>query len=161
MAFDQKQLRLVMRQWSTGVSVVSTLLNGKKHGMTVSSFTSVSIDPQIVVVSLMKISRTHDFVIEAGFFGITILSDTQKFISEIFAGQVAESENRFDGIDTFEIKSGSPLIFGGLAFMDCAVIDVIEFQSNSLIFGEVLAAEVGETGKPLLYYNQHYHKLQE
>ncbi|MES0361008.1 MAG: flavin reductase family protein, partial [Anaerolineales bacterium] len=71
---DQDQLRLVMRHWTTGITVVSTQYQGVRHGMTVSSFTSVSLEPQVVTISLAKSSRTHDLIQSAGSFGITILS---------------------------------------------------------------------------------------
>ena len=71
---DQERLRQVMRQWTTGVSVVSTQYQGVKYGMTVSSFTSVSLEPQVVTISLMKSAQTHDNILSAGYFGITILS---------------------------------------------------------------------------------------
>lgn len=161
MSFDQNQLRMVMRQWSSGVCVVSTNFRGVSHGMTVSSFTSVSLDPQLVAISLMKNSRTHDFVIEAGNFGITILSSAQKKISEVFAGRVTEDENRFEGFETWTMTTGAHLLKGGLAFLDCKLTAVNDFGTNSLIIGEVVAAKVGDGGMPLLYFDQRYHQLQD
>ncbi len=161
MPIDQNQLRMVMRQWSSGVSVVSTHFRGISYGMTVSSFTSVSLDPQLVAISLMKNSRTHDFVIDAGTFGITILSSTQQKISEIFSGQIPDSENRFDGLETWTMVSGAPLLKGGLAYLDCKLTNFVDYGTNSLVLGEVVAAKVGDDGKPLLYFNQRYHQLQD
>ena len=161
MPIDQNQLRMVMRQWSSGVSVVSTHFRGFSYGMTVSSFTSVSLDPQLVAISLMKNSRTHDFVIDAGTFGITILSSTQQKISEIFSGQIPDSENRFDGLETWTMVSGAPLLKGGLAYLDCKLTNFVDYGTNSLVLGEVVAAKVGDDGKPLLYFNQRYHQLQD
>ncbi len=161
MSIDENQLRRTMRHWSTGVSVVSTNHKGISHGMTVSSFISISLDPQLIAISLMKTSRTHDIVIDAGFFGITILSSAQKKISEIFAGRIAEDENRFEGLETWTMTTGAPLLKGGLAFLDCKVSAVKDFGMNTLIIGEVLAAEVGSGEMPLLYFNQQYHKLQD
>jgi len=158
---DKDNLRLVMRQWSTGVTVVSAQHKGISHGMTVSSFASVSIDPQTVTISLMKNSRTHDLVIKAGTFGITILSSDQQVISEKFAGKSTETENRFDEHKTWTLVSGAPLLYGGLAYLDCKLIAVHDFGTNSLLIGEVTAAKVGNSGEPLLYFDQHYHKLQD
>ncbi|MCJ7537386.1 MAG: flavin reductase family protein [Anaerolineales bacterium] len=161
MAIDQDQLRMVMRQWSSGVTVVTTHFQGIDHGMTVSSFTSVSLDPPLVTISLMKNSRTHDMVIGSASFGITILSSDQVEISKVFAGQVSDSENRFSGIETIKFITGVPMLKDGLAFFDCNVSKVYDFATNSLIIGEVIAAEVGGKGSPLLYFNQRYHLLQE
>jgi flavin reductase (DIM6/NTAB) family NADH-FMN oxidoreductase RutF len=161
MPIDQNQLRKVMRQWSSGVCVVSTQFQEISHGMTVSSFTSVSLDPHLVAISLMKNSRTHDFVIDAGNFGITILSSAQKKISEIFAGQIPDYENRFEDLESWTMTTGAPLLKGGLAYLDCKLTTVYDYGTNSLVIGEVLDAKVGDGGMPLLYFNQRYHQLQE
>ena len=129
--------------------------------MTVSSFSSVSIDPQLVTISLMKDSRTHDYVISARIFGITILSESQQVISKIFAGQVPETENRFNDLETWTLDTGSPFLEGGLGFLDCQLTDVYDFGSNSLFIGEVVAAKLGDGGRPLLYFDQQYRMLQE
>jgi flavin reductase (DIM6/NTAB) family NADH-FMN oxidoreductase RutF len=158
---DHNQLRLVMRRWASGVSVVSTRYQGFNHGMTVSSFASVSLDPQLIAVSLMNNSRTHDLVINAGVFGITILSSDQEEISKIFAGQIPESENRYDGLETWTLLTGSPFLKEGLAFLDCKLADVYDYGTNSLLIGKVIATKVRDGGLPLLYFNQHYRVLQE
>ena len=158
---EQDQLRFVMRQWTTGVSIVSTQYQANQHGMTVSSFTSVSLEPQVVTISLTKSARTHDMILKAGIFAITILSDDQQSISELFAGNASESEDRFEGLETLTLATGAPVIKGGLVFLDCEVIASHDFGTNSLIIGEVIATKVGEIGKPLIYYDQRYHKLQD
>lgn len=158
---DQEQLRFMMRQWTTGVSIVSTQYQANQHGMTVSSFTSVSLEPQVVTISLTKSARTHDMILNAGIFAITILSDDQQSISELFAGKASESEDRFEGLETLTLTTGAPVIKGGLAYLDGEVIAVHDFGSNSLIIGEIIAAKVGESGKPLIYYDQRYNKLQD
>ncbi len=158
---DQDQLRVVMRQWTTGVCIVSTQYQGNQHGMTVSSFTSVSLEPQVVTISLTKSARTHDMILKADFFGITILSDDQQSISELFAGQATDSEYRFKGLETLTLTTGAPVIKGGLAFLDCEVIAVHDFGTNTLIIGEVIETKIGESGKPLVYYDQWYKKLQD
>jgi len=89
------------------------------------------------------------------------LSNAQVKISEIFAGEVADAENRFEGIETFKLITGSPMVKGGLGFFDCKVSEVYDFASNSLIIGEVITAEIGEESRPLQYFDQRYHQLQE
>lgn len=161
MSVDQDQLRLVMRKWASGVTVVSVRHNGKSHGMTVSSFTSISLEPPLVIISLMNESRTLKMILEARVFGITILSREQTEISSAFAGKVGDDEDRFANIDTITLTNEVPMIRGGLAYFDCRVMSISEYASNSLIIGEVSAAEVGELERPLLYFDQRYHQLQE
>ena len=84
---DSEEMRAAMRNWATGVTVVSTMFNGERHGMTVSSFTSVSIDPAMVLVSLQMEARTYKLVDSSGVFGVTILDNSQQEISDRFAGR--------------------------------------------------------------------------
>lgn len=161
MPIDQDLLRIVMRRWTSGVTVVSASYNGSEHGMTVSSFTSVSLDPPLVTVSLMKDSRTLDMILGSNSFAITILTSEQIEVSRVFAGQIGDDENRFADIETIQLVTGAPMIKDGLAFFDCKVYEKYEFATNSLIIGEVIAAKIGVQRKPLLYFDQQYHKLQD
>jgi flavin reductase (DIM6/NTAB) family NADH-FMN oxidoreductase RutF len=159
MNVDPLDLRLAMRHWATGVTIASVAYQGVQHGMTVSSFTSVTLLPPVVLISLERITRTHDLILEAGFFGITILSDQQQALSERFAGSSTEDEDRFAGLETETLTSGAPFLVGGLAFVDCKVISTHEFATNTLFIAEVMDIKIGVIGKPLLYYNRRYYRL--
>ena len=82
-------------------------------------------------------------------------------LSESFAEKTSESEDRFEGIETFTLATGAPIIKGGLAYLDCEVIAFHDFGTNSLIIGGVKVTKEGESGKPLIYYDQRYNKLQD
>ncbi len=161
MSLDSEALRNAMRLWSTGVTIVTAQFQGRRHGMTVSSFTSVSLEPPLVSLSLAQASQTHELVLHAGAFGITILSSSQQEISERFAGRIPDSQDRFVGLETFSLESGAPLIEGGLAFLDCKVTASYPVGANTLIVGEVVAARSPTEGEPLLYFNRGYHRLRE
>jgi flavin reductase (DIM6/NTAB) family NADH-FMN oxidoreductase RutF len=158
---DALEFRLAMRKWPTGVTIATVSYQGIQHGMTVSSFTSISLTPPTVLISLERVSRTHDLVVQCGYFGVTILSDRQQPISDRFAGRHTEYEDRFANLKTFSLQTGALFIEGGLAFFDCHVIDILESGTNTLFFGEVLAAQLGEAGSPLVYYDQQYRRLQD
>ncbi|MFN2211595.1 MAG: flavin reductase family protein [Anaerolineales bacterium] len=161
MSINENELRKVMRNWTSGVSVVTSHYEGINHGMTVSSFTSVSLNPPLVTISLMNSSRTLELVRRGRNFGITILSINQVEISRVFARQESVSEDRFAGLETFTLTSGALMIKNGLAHIDCKVSEILDFGTNSLIIGEVITAEIGNKSKPLLYFNQQYHQLQD
>ncbi len=74
MTLDPEQLRHAMRAWTTGVTVVTAAHAGQKYGMTVNSFTSISLDPPLISVALKKLTHTHDLVEKSGEFAVTILS---------------------------------------------------------------------------------------
>lgn len=161
MQINENEFRQTMRLWATGVTVVTSMHAGKSHGMTVSSFTSVSANPPVVCVSINNQARTHQLITESACFGVTILEASQGAISDCFAGRVPEDGDRFDGVQVFTLETGSPLIEGGIAFFDCKVIKEIQFGQNTVFFGEVQSLKYLESGNPLLYTNRSYQTLQK
>lgn len=148
-----------MRRWTSGVTVVAARAGGLIHGMTASSFTSVSLDPPLVLVALANTSRTGEMIRRAGHFGVTILADTQQELSEIFAGRVPDSGDRFAGIETETLQSGVPFIAGGLACLDCRLVQAIPAGSTTIYLGEVMAVSTRRDGSPLVYFNRDYQEL--
>ncbi len=159
MAVDPESLRVAMRQWATGVTVVTTEFEGVRHGMTVNSFVSVSLEPPLVLVSLEKTTRTNQLVKNSGVFGITILASHQQAISDCFAGRQTEGSDRFSNVKTKTLLTGASFIEEGLAFFDCIVAARYEAATHTLFIGEVVALEVAPEGEPLLYFKQHYRQL--
>ena len=151
-------LRQAMRSWATGVSIVTTTHQGRPYGMTVSSLTSISLDPPYILVALAHESHTRRAVVQAGFFGVTLLAEDQHPLSERFAGQV-EGPVRFAGIETFTLTTGAPLLAGGLAFLDCRVARTWEVGTHTLVVGAVLAARRGRQARPLIYFDRDYRRL--
>ena len=160
MTITPEDLRKAMRNWASGIAIVTASHNGERHGMTVSSFTSLSLDPPLISVSLYKTSRTHALVIEAGHFGVTILAVDQEEISNRFAGRIPDTEDRLAGLDIETLSSGAPFISGGLTFFDCRVTQEIPLGTNSLFVAEILDLHSGDDGNPLLYFDQKYQKLE-
>jgi flavin reductase (DIM6/NTAB) family NADH-FMN oxidoreductase RutF len=160
MPVDPKALRLVMRTWATGVTVVATECDGVRHGMTVSSFTSVSLDPPLVLVSLERATQTHRLLEQSGYFSVTVLSEEQQAVSGRFAGRQPDGEERFAGLETFTLVSGAPFIGGGLAYFDCRVVSTYLAGTHTVFIGAVLAVQSGDqTGAPLLYHDRDYRQL--
>lgn len=161
MTLDSENLRAAMRAWSAGVTIVTAVHEGVKHGMTVNSFTSISLEPATVSISLQHSSRTHELVTKYRAFGLTMLSSEQVKISDLFAGRMSETEDRFAGLQTETMVTGSPLIVGGLAWLDCRVIQIFDAGMNTLFIAEVLAARSSADGLPLMYHNRKYWGLSE
>ena len=157
---DSEQLRQAMRAWSSGVTVVTAEHAGARHGMTVSSFTSVALDPPLIIVSLQVSSRTHALVSQAMSFAVTVLSAEQQEISDRFAGRMSDTEDRLADLETETLVTGAPCLVGGLAYLDCRVIQTIPVGSNTLFLAEVVATRSHE-GSPLIYHDQRYHRLAE
>ncbi len=161
MTLDADQLRTAMRAWTSGVGIVTAAHGGEQHGMTVSSFTSISLDPPLIVISLQKSSRTHAMVSRAGAFGITILAADQRELSERFASGPAGMNHGLEGLETESLVTGAPFIRGGLAWLDCRVTQAVPVGMNTLFIGEVVAVRGEDRDMPLVYHNRTYRRLQE
>ncbi len=161
MTLEAENLRAAMRAWSAGVTVVTAAYAGQKHGMTVNSFTSISLDPATITISLKTGSRTHEMVSGSRAFGLTMLSKTQSKISDIFAGRFPEMEDRFADVQMETLVTGSPLIVGGLAWLDCRVVETFDAGMNTLFIAEVLAARGSGDGQPLVYHDRKYWQLSQ
>jgi flavin reductase (DIM6/NTAB) family NADH-FMN oxidoreductase RutF len=158
MTLDPEKLRTTMRAWSAGVAVITSVHEGWRHGATVNSFTSISLDPALIVVTLQKSARTHDLILKSGIFGITVLSAEQSGISELFAGK-PHVEDRFAGLQTQPLVTGAPMLVGGLAWLDCRVVETFDAVHSTMFIAEVLATQVDSGGEPLIYHNREYWKL--
>jgi len=159
MSVDPELLRAAMRQWVTGVTIVSVALDGVRHGMTVTSFTSLSLEPPLVLVSLENITRTREMVLQAGYFGVTILSQGQREVSDVFAGRHTEYQDRFAGLQTYTLSSMSPLLVDGLAGFDCRLVASHPAGNHTMFVGDVLALHFDSSKSPLLYYDRDYRSL--
>ncbi len=154
-------LRDALRFWTTGVTVVAARHGDIEHGMTVNSFTSLSLDPPLISVSLEKVTRTHQLVKDAGTFSVTILSQRQLALSDRFAGRDSEQSDRFEGLETFTLETGNPILSEGLAFFDCKVSAIHDAGTHTLFIGEVLVCgKHTENGEPpLVYFNRAYREI--
>ena len=150
------EFRAVMRHWTASVAILTSSDRGDTHGMTITSFTSISVEPALVSVSVSKSTRTLERIDKSGWFGVTILSEDQQWIAERFAGKDAGLLNRFDNIDTFTLRSEAPLINNGLAFFDCSVIYRYEMEHSILLIARVEAVEHGKSAEPLIYTDRQY-----
>lgn len=158
---DPDSLRKIMRQWATGVTLVTSHDRGRPHGMTVTSFTSVSLQPPIILVSLEKSSRTHGMVQEERTFAVSVLAEDQRDLADRFAGRIPDSDDRFAGVEYRPAASGSPIPLGSLAYLDCRVAGTYSAGTHTLFLGEVIDGEVLRQGPPLLYHNRDYRRFTE
>jgi flavin reductase (DIM6/NTAB) family NADH-FMN oxidoreductase RutF len=159
MSLDPEKLRHAMRAWTTGVVIVTSMYEGQQYGMTVNSFTSISLEPPLICVTLKRLTHTHDLVVKSGMFSVTILTSAQKELSDRFAGKVPNLVDRFAGIQTETISLDSPVFKDGLAYFDCRVVNSVPVGENTLFIAEVLDARGEGEGQPLVYHNREYWKL--
>jgi flavin reductase (DIM6/NTAB) family NADH-FMN oxidoreductase RutF len=159
MAVDSEALRMTMRQWATGVTVVTTVAGDERAGMTVSSFTSVTLEPPTVLVCLNKESYAHALVKRSGIFAISILGVGQEALSNRFAGLDPAVTDRFEGLNLTTAQTGCPLLPGAIAWLDCIVRSEHDTYTHTIFIGEVVFARRDEEHAPLVYHNRSYHTL--
>ncbi len=159
MTVDPNALRVTMRQWATGVTIVTTVADNVRAGMTVSSFTSVSLEPPTVLVCLNKQSFPHDLVLRSGIFAISMLGIGQETLSNRFAGLDQSVTDRFEGLNLITAETGAPLLPGAVAWLDCIVKSTHDTSTHTIFLGEVVFAGCDPERAPLVYYNRGYHAL--
>jgi flavin reductase (DIM6/NTAB) family NADH-FMN oxidoreductase RutF len=161
MTIQSDRLRVVMRQWTSGVSLVTSTTDGRIHGMTVSSFVPLSLDPPQVLVSLARTTRTHKMVSECGLLAVVFLAEDQADLSNRFAGLTPDQEDRFRDIAFSSTPNGCPLPEGVLAYLDCEVVTTFASGTHTAFIGEVQSGEVLRQTSPLVYHNRSYRPLDE
>ena len=136
---DPRDLRRAFGAFATGVTVVTTSGEGDVHwGFTANSFTSVSLDPPLLLVCLGKSSGSREAFEAADHFAVNILSAEQRGVSAAFAGRGVE---KFSGIPWFTRETGSPLIEGSVAWLDCRMHERVDAGDHIILVGRVVAYE--------------------
>lgn len=161
---DQAALRRAAGRVPTGIVVVSAILDDVEHAMTVSAFTTVSLEPPLVLFCAQKIARFHEAVLKAGFWSVSVLGDGSEEIAtwlakrgRPLAGQLDQIPHRPGPV------TGAPLLDDAVATMECQTTDIHDGGDHSIVVGLVLAASVGPVGRdgvsPLVHFRGGYRRL--
>jgi flavin reductase (DIM6/NTAB) family NADH-FMN oxidoreductase RutF len=149
--------RNAMRQLTGGVSVVTAGRGRDISGMTVTSVSSLSVDPPALIVSINRESSSWPLLKRYGFFGVNILTPDQIDIAERFTGKGGlKGADRFAGAGWMTRASGVPLLVGALAAIDCEVEDIVERHSHAIVIGRVLDVAVSARTAALGYWQGRY-----
>ena len=149
--------RNAMRQLTGGVSVITAGKGRDISGMTVTSVSSLSVDPPSLIVSINRESSSWPLVKRYGFFGVNILTSDQIDIAERFTGKGGlKGADRFAGAQWTTRASGVPLLADALAAIDCEVEDVVERHSHAIVIGRVLDVAVSARTAALAYWQGRY-----
>ncbi|PJJ56374.1 flavin reductase (DIM6/NTAB) family NADH-FMN oxidoreductase RutF [Mumia flava] len=145
--------RDVLAQWPSGVTVVTTVVDGVRHGMTASSFSSVSLDPPLVSICLDRKLYSHGLVERGGVFGISVLAKDQADVARRFAG-MTDAEDRFAGESWSTASTGVPLLDSALGWLDCRVVHAYPGGDHTIFVGEVLSGRAARRTAPLLFHSR-------
>jgi flavin reductase (DIM6/NTAB) family NADH-FMN oxidoreductase RutF len=151
-----EDFRRACSRFTTGVTIAGVVdPQGAPHGLTVNSFTSVSLDPPLVLVALAHSASVMEAFRDARFFAVNVLAAGQRALSERFA---RKGHDRFDGLAWHTGETGAPLLPDTLAEIECAIRYRFTAGDHDLIVGEMVRAAIRE-GEPLLYFAGRYRKL--
>ena len=158
MPIDPQSFRDVLSRWASGITIITCAAEGRVHGMTASSFTSLSLDPPLVLVCVGKDKLTHALLETEGRFGIHILGPGFEEISDRCAGFRGEEAHWLDDLPTRREVTGAPILEGALAWVDCTLWKALDGGDHTIFIGDIQAGGCAE-GAPLLWFQRGYHLL--
>ena len=158
MPINSKDFRSVMGTFATGVTIITTIDNGKPKGITANSFTSVSLEPPLVMFCLGKDSTNFEAFMSSNFFAVNILSANQEELSNKFA--LFEGD-RFAGIKWSIWETGAPILSNVISAVDCRRATTHDAGDHIIMLGQVLRADILNAPQPLLYFQGSYSRVRE
>ncbi len=155
-AIDQAHFRQVLGHFATGVTVVAGMDGDEPVGLAVGSFFSLSLDPPLVGFCVDKTSNSWSRMEGAGAFCVNILGDDQEDVCRVFA---TSGDDKFASIGWRPAETGSPLINGVLAWIDCDLEAIHDGGDHVIVIGAVKGLDVGHEGEPLVFFRGGYANL--
>ncbi|HEX3605521.1 MAG TPA: flavin reductase family protein [Candidatus Dormibacteraeota bacterium] len=152
-ALDHLHFRRVMGHVPTGVAVVTALHDGEPAGLTVGSFTSVSLDPPLISVTVDRTARSWPSIQAAGAFCVNLLAHDQVELCRRFSSRETD---KFTAVAWTPAESGSPVLQGVVAWVDCDIDIVLETGDHHLVVGRVRDLDVVRHVSPLLFHRGGY-----
>ena len=160
MSIDPKEFRTALGRFATGVTVVTAKTQTEARGMTANAFSSLSLDPPLVLVCYDNKASSLNMVQEAKKFAINFLSEEQKSASDWFAGKGKDAEDQFADIPHEIGENGSPLITGHVGVLECDLHEELPGGDHTIVVGSVTRVLLEEEVRaPLLFYGSAYRKM--
>lgn len=158
MAVDPIEFRRTLGRFATGVTVVTTLDGEADHGMTVNSFTSVSLDPPLVLVCSDKKAESYELMNKSKIFAVNVLTEDQKEVSVNFSRHELKPI-RFRNLKVRREITGAAILEDAIAFIDCRVIALHDAGDHGIFVGQVEKLGYRDGKDPLLFYAGKYRKI--
>ena len=159
MSLSAAEFRKAMGSFATGVTIITVDLDGNVHGMTANAFASVSLNPLLVLVCVDRSAHTHAHLHARKRFGINVLAEDQRAISEYYARppeeQIEESVAGFD-----RTVHGTPILHGALTYLECRLQSAHDAGDHTIFIAEVEDVVV-RRGDPLLFFRSKYRQIGE
>lgn len=157
---DSGSFRRVVGSYATGVVVVTTVLDGVDHAMTANSFTSVSLDPLLVLFCSDRESRFHEAVMVTKTWGVSVLRAEARDHARWFANRGRQLQGQFDGVPHHRGSNGTPLVDESLAWLECTTEEVSPAGDHDIVIGRVTQLRIAEPGAALIYWGGAFREQQ-
>jgi flavin reductase (DIM6/NTAB) family NADH-FMN oxidoreductase RutF len=159
---DPERFRDAVGRFPTGVTVVTARVGNRHHGMTANSFTSVSLDPVLVLVCVERTARLHEMILAAGGWGVSVLAEDQEEVSRLFAAPGRPPGETLRAVPHhYGELTGAALLDGALATLECQTVAIHDGGDHTVLLGEVLGVRVSRPdGGPLVYHRGEYRRLE-
>jgi flavin reductase len=158
-AMDNDQFKRGMRRLAAGVSLITTVNQGVRHGLVATAVSSVTADPPTLLVCINKNASAHAHVEEAGILCVNILSEMHQDVAARFSSPV-DRHLRFEMDEWRHIATGAPGLVNSLVSFDCEVRQVVPYQSHTIFLAEIVGVELwADAISPLLYLDGRYRML--
>ncbi|GAA5232001.1 flavin reductase family protein [Verticiella sediminum] len=156
---DVEKFKHGMRRLASGVSLITTVRDGQRHGLTATAVSSVSAAPPSLLVCVAQSASAHDAIVAAGKLCVNILSAQQETNAMRF-GRSDGRDSRFEHGNWQTLKTGAPALAGSLATFDCEVRQTIPYTSHSILICEIVDVALWDTPlQPLVYFNSAFVQL--
>lgn len=157
MAVTKEQFRRWLASFAAGVTVVTTRsADGRPYGLTATAFTSVSLEPPLVLVCVDKKSESHPHFLASRVFAVNFLAEGQEHYARHFAVSGGE---KFRDIPFAFGVGGAPLLQERLGFVECRAEEIVEAGDHTILIGRVVAGDAAEEKRPLLYFRGSYYGI--
>jgi 3-hydroxy-9,10-secoandrosta-1,3,5(10)-triene-9,17-dione monooxygenase reductase component len=154
---DTRLFRAVCGRFVTGVTVVTTLVDDRPAGLTINSFTPVSLAPPLILFCLNKTSGMRKVLARTGGFAVNILAEDQEQVSRTFAGTAGP---RFTDLRTHPAITGAPVLDDSLAYLDCRYVNEVDAGDHGIVIGEVVDLGVlRDDSNPLTFFRSSHARL--
>ncbi|GAA3710207.1 flavin reductase family protein [Microlunatus aurantiacus] len=150
MSVRSEEFRHALAHWATGVAVLTCRWQSAPYALTVTSFSSVSLDPPLVLVCIGKQSRFHTPVTAAGTWAVSVLAGDQGALARRFSAHGRAYATQFDDVATTPAPSGTPVLDGSLVWLDCRTVAEHDAGDHTIVVGEVVhTGPLSQTGAPV------------
>ena len=156
MPIDSQELRRILGHFPTGVTVITTKDDtGSPFGLTANAFTSLSLNPPLILICVDKGAQCYSCFVESNVFTVNFLREDQEGISRRFA---TEGVDKFAGLNWHEGAYGAAVLDDAIGYLECKIVQSYESGDHTIIVGEVLNGLAGG-GRPLLFFKGKYQRL--